>query len=202
MIRNILLLLLSFIGCAGPSSIVLLNIPQKSYAEFQQEFKSCRGKGMIESTGPIKGKFFFAYKSQNDSTFLEFNDLIGRKAFLMWITPNFVTARNLIENKQYKYNQVLEFFPILKIIEPNDITKIIWGVEPNYKVKLKNVHASISKNIELDFIRNKMGNESQDLVGAKFYNKDSGQGYIIDIQTRNRNDNYINMKKVWRLLKY
>ena len=35
-----------------------------------------------------------------NSTFLEFSDPIGRKALLVWITNNSITARNLIDNKQ------------------------------------------------------------------------------------------------------
>ena len=94
-----LLFLTIFIGCAGPGRQMLVFMPQKSYSEYLQEFSSCTGKGMIDSNGPLKGKLSFVFKSQRDSTFFQFGDALGRKALLMWITPNSVTARNLIENR-------------------------------------------------------------------------------------------------------
>ena len=63
--------------------------------------------------------------------------MIGRKALFVWITNNSITARNLIDNRQYKYDEVTELLPILKVLEPKDITKIIWGVQPNYKERFK-----------------------------------------------------------------
>ena len=157
---------------------------------------------MIDSNGPLKGKLLFNFKSQRDSTFFQFSDALGRKALLMWITPNSVIARNLIENKQYDYDEVMEFFPFLKILEPNDITQFVWGVEPNYKEKFKIVDPSITKNIELNFRGDQLDNEKRTLVEAKFRDKKSKQVIDINIKNRNRNSEYLNLKKVWKLLQY
>ena len=46
----------------------------------------------------------------------------------------------------YDYDEIMQFFPFLKIMEPNDITEFIWGVEPSYKEKFKTVDKSITKN--------------------------------------------------------
>ena len=105
MLISRLLILTLFIGCAGPGRQMLVFMPKKSYSEYLQEFNSCTGKGMIDSNGPLKGKLSFVFKSQRDSTFFQFGDALGRKVLLMWITPNSVTARNLIENKQYNYDK-------------------------------------------------------------------------------------------------
>ena len=197
-----LLFLTLFIGCAGPGRPMLVFMPQKSYSEYLQEFNSCTGKGMIDSNGPLKGKLLFNFKSQRDSTFFQFSDALGRKALLMWITPNSVIARNLIENKQYDYDDVMEFFPFLKILEPNDITQFVWGVEPNYKEKFKIVDPSITKNIELNFRGDQLDNEKRTLVEAKFRDKKTKQVIDINIKNRNRNSEYLNLKKVWKLLQY
>ena len=197
-----LLFLTLFIGCAGPGRQMLVLMPKKSYSEYLQEFSSCTGKGMIDSNGPFKGKLSFTFKSQRDSTFFQFGDALGRKALLMWITPNSVTARNLIENKQYDYGEILEFFPLFNVLEPNDITQFVWGVEPKFKDKFKSIDPSKTKNFELNFLSDQLINEKRALVEAKFHDRESKQAININIKSRNRNSDYVNLKKVWKLLKY
>ena len=190
------------LGCTSTVSNVFNLIPSKSYEEYLVAYNSCTGKGVINSDGSLKGKLPFSFRSQRDSTFLEFSDIIGRKALFVWITNNSITARNLIDNKQYNYDEVTELLPILKVLEPKDITKIIWGVQPEYKERLKNISPSVKNSIYLDFERENTNNERKALVGVSFYDKNSKSSIDIDINTRKRNANFINMKKVWRLLKY
>ena len=190
------------LGCTSTVSNVFNLIPSKSYEEYLVAYNSCTGKGVINSDGSLKGKLPFSFRSQRDSTFLEFSDIIGRKAFFVWITNNSITARNLIDNKQYNYDEVTELLPILKVLEPKDITKIIWGVQPEYKQRFKNISPSVKNSIYLDFERENTNDERQALVGVSFHDKNSKNSIDIDINTRKRNANFINMKKVWRLLKY
>ena len=70
---------------------------------------SCSGKGKITSTD--FNTLSFRFESKKDSSFIQFLDPLGRKALLMWITPNAIIARNLIENKQYNDSQLLNNFP-------------------------------------------------------------------------------------------
>ena len=190
------------LGCTSTVSNVFNLIPSKSYEEYIVAYNSCTGKGVINSDGSLKGKLPFSFRSQRDSTFLEFSDIIGRKALFVWITNNSITARNLIDNKQYNYDEVTELLPILKVLEPKDMTKIIWGVQPAYKERFKNISASVKHSIYVDFQRENTNNERQALVGISFHDKNSKNSIDIDINTRKRNANFINMKKVWRLLKY
>jgi hypothetical protein len=202
MIRLALITLFLLLGCAGPGGNILNFKPQKSYSEYLVEFNSCTGKGILNSKGSLKGKLPFSFRSQRDSTFLEFSDLIGRKALFVWITNNSITARNLIDNKQYKYDEVIELLPVLKVLEPKDITQIIWGVQPNYKEKFKVLPQSVKNNIVLDFHKKNIQDEKQALVGMNYYEKNSKNSIEIDIDLRKRNTDFLNMKKVWRLLKY
>ena len=190
------------LGCTSTVSNVFNLIPSNSYEEYLVAYNSCTGKGVINSYGSLKGKLPFSFRSQRDSTFLEFSDIIGRKALFVWITNNSITARNLIDNKQYNYDEVTELLPILKVLEPKDITKIIWGVQPEYKERFKNISPSVKNSIYLDFQRENTNNERQALVGISFHDKNSKNSIDIDINLRKRNANFINMKKVWRLLKY
>ena len=191
-----------FISCSIKPDFTLPSLSKKSYAVLLNNHNSCTGKGVINSEGSLKGKLPFNFRSQRDSTFLEFSDMIGRKALFVWITNNSITARNLIDNRQYKYDEVTELLPILKVLEPKDMTKIIWGVQPNYKERFKNVPQSVKNSISLDFERQNMNDERQALVGVSFHDKNSKNSIDFDINTRKRNAKFINMKKVWRLLKY
>ena len=190
------------LGCTSTVSNVFNLIPSKSYEEYLVAYNSCTGKGVINSDGSLKGKLPFSFRSQRDSTFLEFSDIIGRKALFVWITNNSITARNLIDNKQYNFDEVTELLPILKVLEPKDITKIIWGVKPEYNERFKNISPSVKNSIYLDFERENTNDERQALVGISFHDKNSKNSIDIDINTRKRNAKFINMKKVWRLLKY
>ena len=202
MLRLSFINLFILLGCTSTVSNVFNLIPSKSYEEYLVAYNSCTGKGVINSDGSLKGKLPFSFRSQRDSTFLEFSDIIGRKALFVWITNNSITARNLIDNKQYNYDEVTELLPILKVLEPKDMTKIIWGVQPEYKERFKNISPSVKNSIYLDFQRENTNDERQALVGISFHDKNSKNSIDIDINTRKRNANFINMKKVWRLLKY
>ena len=140
MLRLSFINLFLLLGCTSTVSNVFNLIPSKSYEEYIVAYNSCTGKGVINSDGSLKGKLPFSFRSQRDSTFLEFSDIIGRKALFVWITNNSITARNLIDNKQYNYDEVTELLPILKVLEPRDITKIIWGVQPEYRERFKIFH--------------------------------------------------------------
>mgnify|MGYP001274729580 CR=1 FL=1 len=202
MLRLSFINLFFLLGCTGTVNNVFNFTPSKSYEEYLVAYNSCTGKGVINSEGSLKGKLPFSFRSQRDSTFLEFSDIIGRKALFVWITNNSITARNLIDNKQYKYDEVTELLPVLKVLEPKDITKIIWGVQPNYKERFKNVPQSVRTAFSLDFQKENNFNERQALVGVSFHDKNLENSIDIDINMRKRSAKIINMKKVWRLLKY
>ena len=202
MLRLSFINLFLLLGCTSTLSNVFNLIPSKSYEEYLVAYNSCTGKGVISSDGSLKGKLPFSFRSQRDSTFLEFSDIIGRKALFVWITNNSITARNLIDNKQYNYDEVTEILPILKVLEPKDITKIIWGVQPEYRERFKNISQSVKNSISLNFERQNINDERQALVSVSFHDKNFKNSIDIDINTRKRNEKFINMKKVWRLLKY
>ena len=87
----------------------------------------------------MKGKLYFSFKSQRDSTFIEFSDLLGRKTLLMWVSPKKITVRDLINNTYYSYNQVVNFFPFLNVLDTQNITEVVWGSVPDYKKSLKSI---------------------------------------------------------------
>ena len=57
-------------------------------------------RSMIISMFKIANKgIAFNFLSQNDSSFFQFQDFLGRKVLLMWLTPNSAKAWNILENK-------------------------------------------------------------------------------------------------------
>jgi len=200
MFRYIIFCWLILAGCAGSGTKFSLPVTQRNYHDLLAEYISCTGKGKIDSQGPFQGALTFTFISQHDSSFLQFKDPLGRKALLMWLTPQNVTARNLIDHKQYTYGQILEFFPFLQIVEPEHITKILWGVQPDYEKKLNNTEMSEKQSIHLNFENNDLDNESNALVGATFSDDNSFQSVKIRITGRTRTQTHINLKKVWKLL--
>ena len=200
MFRYIIFCWLIFAGCAGSGTQFLLPVTQRTYHDLLEEYVSCTGKGKINSQGTIHGALTFTFISQHDSSFLQFKDPLGRKALLMWLTPQNVTARNLIDHKQYTYAQILEFFPFLQVVEPEHITEILWGVQPDYENKFNNAGMSDEQSIHLNFEKNDLDNESNALVGATFIDDNSFQSVKIRINGRTRTQTHLNLKKVWKLL--
>ena len=47
---------------------------------------SCSGRGVISSTGNFSGKLSFSFLVQNDSSFCQFQDFLGREVLLLWLT--------------------------------------------------------------------------------------------------------------------
>ena len=64
-----------------------ISLSKISYPDLIDNYNSCEGKGFIVSKGEMHGKLYFSFKSQRDSTFIDFSDFLGRKTILMWVTP-------------------------------------------------------------------------------------------------------------------
>ena len=184
-------------GCNGSVLNYSNFTSQNTYSNLKRANKSCSGRGFLSTNVLGVGKLSFSYKSQRDSTFLDFNDILGRKALLMWITSDLVIVRNLIENQQYENEQILEFLPFLKVMKPIEITRMLWGLKPEYNIKSSKGNHFSKKNMNL-----RVDKHSKTLSGARFYDGLSEQIIDISITDRNLNDVYVNMKKVWKLLEY
>ena len=202
MSKYIGILLLTLIGCASRIDNLVLMHSKKSYSELLNQYKSSKGKGLLQSRGAFNGKLSFSYKSQGDSTFFQFSDMVGRKTLLMWISPNTITIRDLINNKYYENNQVLDIFPYLEILGIEDITKFVWGVEPDLKQKIKNINKNLNNDIKLKFLYAKLNNEKNALTSLDFSDRNSGNKLKIDIKKRDRGTDHINMKKLWKMLEF
>ena len=192
-----LIIFFFILGCSGTINRTSFVSSQKSYLDLLNDYKSCSGQGIINYSGYFRNRMSFNFKSQRDSTFLQFTDLLGRKTFLMWITPKKITVRDMIDNKHYNFDQIITFFPLLKILKLNDITKIVWGVIPNY-----NINDPLNKSVKLKFNRKKLGIEKRALADIRYEDKVSNQYINIDFKQRKRNNEFVDLKRFWKLLKY
>ena len=93
------------------------------------QVKSCTGRGLISSVGNFSGNLTFSFMSQNDSSFCQFQDFLGRKVLLLWLTQDSIDAWNLIENKKYNHSSISEIIPVLSVLNPNHLIKFLWGEE-------------------------------------------------------------------------
>ena len=150
----------------------------------------------------MKGKLYFSFKSQRDSTFIEFSDILGRKTLLMWVSPKKITVRDLINNKYYSYDQVVKFFPFLNVLDTQNITEIVWGVVPYYKKSLKKYKKEINRDIEIKFSRKHLSNEKYALSALHYKDQNSGDAFKVNFKSRQRHDDYVNIKKLWKMLEY
>ena len=165
-------------------------------------YNSCTGKGIVDSRTGIIGKLYFSFKSQRDSTFIEFSDILGRRTLLMWVSPERITVRDLINNKYYSYNQVVKFFPFLNVLNIHNITEVVWGVVPDYKKSLKEYKKEMNRNIEIKISRKNLTNEKYALAALHYKDRKSGEAFNVNFKSRQRQDYYINIKKLWKMLEF
>lgn len=193
----IFLLIIFLVNCSATRKKINNNITI-SYDKLSNNYISCSGYGNISSLGKYKGKLSFNFMSQNDSSFLQFQDLLGRKVLLMWLTPESANAWNILENKRYDLKLMEDFFPILSVVEPISITKFLWGEESIYNsddfkvigVDLDNLSINFEKNSQDDSLINK----------AVFKDVTNRQEIEILLKSRVHSNEFIDFDKIWKLM--
>ena len=162
---------LFFFSCTIKPDFSLLSVSKISYPDLIEKYNSCEGKGYVDSQGDVSGKLYFSFKSQRDSTFIEFSDFMGRKTILMWVDPKKFTVRDLINNKYYKKS-------------------------------LKKYKKDINNSIDLRFSRKNFQNEKYALSTLYYEDKKSGDAFEVAFKSRHRNNDYINIRKLWKMLEF
>ena len=188
---SILFFLLFFLCCSGTNNhLKVMPVPnQVGGGE-----NSCSGRGVISSTGNFSGKLSFSFLVQNDSSFCQLQDFLGRKVLLLWITPNSVEAWNLIENKKYSHANISEIIPVLSILDPLQIIKFIWGEEISQSdLNLANLENVVIKIEESDL------NKSQ-INKVIFIDNENRHELAITIKSRVHSEEVLNLKKYWELI--
>ena len=186
------------VGCYTANNNMQNNTGPLLYDELSNNYVSCSGYGSISSIGNYKGKLSFSFMSQNDSSFFQFQDFLGRKVLLMWLTPSSANAWNILENKRYDFNLIKDFFPLFSVVEPINITKFLWGQETVYNAtdftvlgeKYSNLSITFEKSSQKDTLINK----------AIFKDLTNRQEVAIQLKSRVHSNDYIDLEKIWKLM--
>ena len=155
------------------------------------QIKSCTGRGSISSIGSFSGNLTFSFISQNDSSFCQFQDFLGRKVLLLWLTQDSIDAWNIIENKKYSYSSISEIIPVLSVLNPKHLINFLWGEE------FISNQISVPSQARIEIKLSKNDNNSSFVDKAVFIDKTNRQELSIRIESRMFNQNYLDIKKYW-----
>ena len=155
------------------------------------QVKSCTGRGLISSVGNFSGNLTFSFMSQNDSSFCQFQDFLGRKVLLLWLTRDSMDAWNLIENKKYSHSSISEIIPVLSVLNPNHLIKFLWGEE------FITNQISVPSQAKIEIKLSKNDHNSSFVDKAVFIDKTNRQELSIKIESRIFNQNFLDLKKYW-----
>ena len=158
------------------------------------QFVSCSGRGTISSIGNFSGQLSFDFLAQNDSSFLQFSDFLGRKVLLLALTSDSANAWNLIENKKYNHSQINDLLPVLSFMQPIDLTNFLWGKNISFghidSLKFDNSKIILEKSNPDDSLLNK----------AIFSDGTNRNELLIIIKSRIPNIDFIDLRKYWNVI--
>ena len=113
----IIFMLIIFTSCLSTFELIKTDDAQVKHSKLIDSYVSCSGFGKIFSKGGLNGNLNFSFTSQNDSSFFQFNDLLGRKILVIWLTPGSINAWNILDNKRYDNTQIIDIFPLFKVFK-------------------------------------------------------------------------------------
>lgn len=119
-----------FIGCSTQPEIIPDEVIDLSYDELKANYGLCIGSGIVASTGIKPWKLNYSFASQNDSSFIQFKDIFGRRVLFIQALPIDIKIWDMQKNLQYEYHQGMSI-PLLDVVNSNDIAQILWGEVPN-----------------------------------------------------------------------
>ena len=158
------------------------------------QFVSCSGRGTISSIGNFSGQLSFDFLAQNDSSFFQFSDFLGRKVLLLALTSDSANAWNLIENKKYNHSQINDLLPVLSFIQPIDLTHFLWG---------ENISFDHMDSLEFDnakIILEKSNPDDSLLNKAIFSDGTNRNELLIIIKSRIPSIDFIDLRKYWNII--
>jgi len=92
--------------------------------------KFCRGKGYILSKGEMKGRLNFTFTASRDTAYIQFKDLIGRKALFLILKNGEIDAWDMKNNRRYDQASILISLPFFEMISSTELRTFLWGSIP------------------------------------------------------------------------
>ena len=151
MIFRLLILLITtlliIVSCSHVPEVITDGILDLSYDELKQQYFVCKGKGVMTAQGEFPWKLNYSFTTQNDSSFIQFRDIFGRRVLFVQAFPDKITLWDMQKNIQYDSN-IGSSIPIFNIIKSHDIAQILWGEIPNRYLK-SNEESGFEKDLNV-----------------------------------------------------
>ena len=148
MIYRLLILLttnlLIVVSCSRVPDIIVDEITDLSYNDLKQKYNVCKGKGVMTAQGELPWKLNYSFTTQNDSSFLQFRDIFGRRVLFVQALPSEITLWDMHKNIQYN-SDIGTSIPIFKIVKSQDIAQILWG-----KIPVRYIRPDKKSGFEMD----------------------------------------------------
>ena len=91
----------------------------------------CRGKGYIISEGEMNGRLNFTFTTSRDTAYVQFKDLIGRKALFLVLKNEDIAVWDMRNNRRYDQASILISLPFFEMITPPELRTFLWGGIPS-----------------------------------------------------------------------
>gem|GEM_PF-346865 len=115
--------------CGRKPTIEVDEIVDLSYSELKQKFTTCKGSGKLSMPNVMPLKLGYTFTTQNDSSYIQFKDIFGRKILFVQSLPQEVMLWDMRKNVKYNPSNHSPV-PIFEMVEPNEIAEILWGEIP------------------------------------------------------------------------
>jgi len=141
---------------------------QRIEKEFHS-FLSCSGKGQIISSNPLKGKLYFTFSSDRDSSQVYIKDFLGRRFFSVKGNDKQIFITNHQDNIVHDFNNLVKKYSLNEVITPAILQKYLWGEVPN-PIPIENEKSGLNNlNGSINFLSKKSKEDGLiDIVSINF----------------------------------
>ena len=117
------------VGCSTQPEIIPDQVIDLTYDELKANYGLCEGNGIVTSKGEKSWKLNYSFATRNDSSYIQFKDVFGRRVLFIQALPIDIRIWDIQKNIQYEYFEGMSI-PLLDIIDSKDIAQILWGEIP------------------------------------------------------------------------
>ena len=141
---------------------------QRIEKEFHS-FLSCSGKGQIISSNPLKGKLYFTFSSDRDSSQVYIKDFLGRRFFSVKGNDKQIFITNHQDNIVHDFNNLVKKYSLNEVITPAILQQYLWGEVPN-PIPIENEKSGLNNlNGSINFLSKKSKEDGLiDIVSINF----------------------------------
>ena len=118
-------------NCVAPPTLIVKPDTERVVYPDLTEKQYCRGKGYILSQGDLNGRLNFTFTASRDTAYIQFKDLIGRKALFLVLRNGDIEAWDMRNNLRYDQASILLSLPFFELISSGELRSFLWGQIPD-----------------------------------------------------------------------